>query len=209
MPDKSNIAAADEQLVEATLQGDISSFGIIVERYWDMVIAFAISKIDNAIDAEDIAQECFLKAYSQLHRLRNPSRFAGWLSKIAAQQCVNHIRKNAHRRITSSYTTYDVDTSAQAVACNSNPGLTDEQICFVRQTVSRLPEKFHKVIIMRFVFVFLPCGCSSYEQPGETAAEGRRRHQRTLRINQQQMMADLDTLMLLDKPSKLTDKRIP
>ena len=63
--------------------------------------------------------------------------------------------------------------------------------------------------IVLFVFVFLPCGCSSYEQMGETAAEGRRRHQRTLRINQQQMMADLDTLMLLDKPSKLTDKRIP
>jgi hypothetical protein len=63
--------------------------------------------------------------------------------------------------------------------------------------------------IVLFVFVFLPCGCSSYEQPGETAAEGRRRHQRALRINQQQMMADLDTLMLLDKPSKLTDKRIP
>lgn len=146
-----NLTAADEKLIEATLQGDISSFGIIVERYWDMVIAFALSRIDNAIDAEDIAQESFLKAYSQLHRLRNPSRFAGWLSKITAQQCVNHIRKNAHRRITSSYTTYDVDASAQAVACNSNPGLTDEQICFVRQTVSRLPEKFHKVIIMRFV----------------------------------------------------------
>jgi len=63
--------------------------------------------------------------------------------------------------------------------------------------------------IVLFVFIFLPCGCRSYEQPGETAAEGRRRHQRALRINQQQMMADLDTLMLLDKPSKLTDKRIP
>jgi len=63
--------------------------------------------------------------------------------------------------------------------------------------------------IVLFVFIFLLCGCRSYEQPGETAAEGRRRHQRTLRINRQQMTADLDELMLLDKPSKLTDKRIP
>jgi len=149
--DNPNVTAADEKLVEATLQGDISSFGIIVERYWDMVIAFAISRIDNAIDAEDIAQESFLKAYSQLHRLRNPSRFAGWLSKITAQQCVNHIRKNAHKIIASRYTTYDVNASAQAVVCNSNPGLTDEQAYFVRQTISRLPEKFRKVIIMRFV----------------------------------------------------------
>jgi len=63
--------------------------------------------------------------------------------------------------------------------------------------------------IVLCVLVFLSCGCSSYEQMGETAAEGRRRHQRNLRIQRQQLMADLDTLLLLDKPSKLTDKRIP
>jgi hypothetical protein len=65
------------------------------------------------------------------------------------------------------------------------------------------------VAVIVFVFVFLPCGCRSYEQMGETASEGRRRHQRNHRINQQQLMADLDTFWLVDKPSKLTDKRIP
>ena len=59
------------------------------------------------------------------------------------------------------------------------------------------------------VFIFLQCGCSSNEQMGETAAEGRRRHIRAQRINRQQLMADLDKFMLTDKPSKLTDKRIP
>ena len=63
--------------------------------------------------------------------------------------------------------------------------------------------------VILLVFVFLPCGCRSYEQMSETAAEGRRRHQRNLRINKQQLMADLDTFWLVDKPSKLTDKRIP
>ncbi|MHC4726402.1 MAG: RNA polymerase sigma factor, partial [Planctomycetota bacterium] len=87
MPKGHNITtASDEQLITVTRQGDIASFGIIVERYWDMVIAFALSKIGNTVDAEDIAQESFLKAYSQLHNLRNPSRFAGWLCKITTQQ---------------------------------------------------------------------------------------------------------------------------
>ena len=63
--------------------------------------------------------------------------------------------------------------------------------------------------VIVLVFVFLPCGCKSYEQMGETAAEGRRRHLRNQRLNQQQLMADLDSFMLMDKPSKLTDKRIP
>ncbi|MFH1884358.1 MAG: hypothetical protein ABIL62_16805 [Planctomycetota bacterium] len=65
------------------------------------------------------------------------------------------------------------------------------------------------LVIVLCALFFIPLGCSSYDQMGETAAEGRRRHKRALRINRQEMMADLDTLMLLDKPSKLTDKRIP
>jgi hypothetical protein len=64
------------------------------------------------------------------------------------------------------------------------------------------------VVVLCALFL-VPLGCKSYEQLGETAAEGRRRHERTARINRQEMMADLDMLMLLDKPSKLTDKRIP
>jgi hypothetical protein len=51
-------------------------------------------------------------------------------------------------------------------------------------------------------------GCS-FEQPGETAAEGSRRHKRVLRVNQSEMMSDIDTVLLLDQPSKLTEKRVP
>jgi len=63
--------------------------------------------------------------------------------------------------------------------------------------------------VILWILVFLPCGCKSYEQLGETAAEGRRRHERIARINNQEMMTDIDKFMLFDKPSKLTDKRIP
>ncbi len=59
------------------------------------------------------------------------------------------------------------------------------------------------------VLFLLAAGCSSYEQPGETAAEGRRRHLRNARINQQELMADVDKFMQTDKPSGLTDKRVP
>ncbi len=66
------------------------------------------------------------------------------------------------------------------------------------------------ILVVVLCALFLaPLGCKSYDQLGETAAEGHRRHKRTLRINRQEMMADLDELFHLDKPSKLTDKRIP
>jgi len=64
-------------------------------------------------------------------------------------------------------------------------------------------------VVILFALFLMPLGCSSYEQMGETAAEGHRRHKRVLRLNNNELMHDLDSFMLLDKPSKLTDKRIP
>jgi hypothetical protein len=63
--------------------------------------------------------------------------------------------------------------------------------------------------IILCILVFLPCGCSFFNQLGETTAEGNRRHKRVLRINRQELMADIDRVFQLDKPSTLTDKRIP
>ena len=65
------------------------------------------------------------------------------------------------------------------------------------------------LVVTSLILVFMPSGCSSFSQPGETAAEGHRRHLRTVRINQQEMMSDIDAALMLERPSRLTDKRIP
>jgi len=67
-----------------------------------------------------------------------------------------------------------------------------------------------KVILglMFVILAFLPCGCKS-TQPGETGAEVNRRHDRVARIDGEELRSDIDKFFLLDKPSKLTDKRIP
>ena len=61
--------------------------------------------------------------------------------------------------------------------------------------------------VLLCMVILLVAGCGA--QLGETRAEGSRRHSRVSRINNQAMMSDLDRLMLWDKPSRLTDKRIP
>ncbi|MCK5225403.1 MAG: hypothetical protein KAQ89_01660 [Planctomycetes bacterium] len=58
------------------------------------------------------------------------------------------------------------------------------------------------------VLVVLPFGCT-VAQPGETKAEGRRRHIRNSDICHVEMIQDIDKAMLWDKPSKLSDKKIP
>jgi hypothetical protein len=57
--------------------------------------------------------------------------------------------------------------------------------------------------------ILAACGCAFFDKPGETAAEGHRDHLRTLNVNNQEMMEDIDKVLLLDRPSRLTDKRVP
>ncbi len=63
------------------------------------------------------------------------------------------------------------------------------------------------LVVVLCALIFLPCGCG--RQLGETKAEASRRHDRVLRINHLEMMEDIDRVLLLDRPSRLTDKRIP
>jgi RNA polymerase sigma-70 factor (ECF subfamily) len=141
----------DKQLIDATLHGDKTAFGTIVERHWNMVIALALSKIDEPSEAEDIAQESFLKAYSQLHNLRNPDRFAGWLSKIVLQQCTNKIRRTVRCKTALGCNSTPLEDLDQKYTIKTNPGLSQSQIHFIRKIVRRLPEKFRDPLIMRFV----------------------------------------------------------
>jgi hypothetical protein len=65
------------------------------------------------------------------------------------------------------------------------------------------------LVVLLLLLVVLSTGCGLFNHPGKTAAEVNREHVRTLRVNQQEMMADIDKVLLVDKPSKLTDKRLP
>jgi hypothetical protein len=59
-----------------------------------------------------------------------------------------------------------------------------------------------------FLWSLLLSGCN-WRQPGQTSAEVERQHDRMLRLNTEMMMSDLDRVLLLDRPSMLTDKELP
>jgi len=143
--------ASNAELIEATRKGDLAAFGILTQRYWSLAVALGLSRLDNAADAEDIAQESFIKAYAKLGSLRDAQRFAGWLSRIVILQCVDARRRQQRRqRALGQQVSPDMGLDAAPVY-SSNPGLSSQQIRFVRQTIAELPEKFKQPIIMRFV----------------------------------------------------------
>jgi len=141
----------DEQLIRLVLGGRTAAFGTLVERYWKMAVAIALTRLADPAEAEDVAQESFLKAYCQLHTLRDPSRFGGWLSRIAIQQCANSVRTSARCKTALGCTATPLDELEAKPVEPANPGLTQSQAHFVRETVRRLPQKFQGLIVMRFV----------------------------------------------------------
>jgi RNA polymerase sigma factor (sigma-70 family) len=84
----------DQQLIEQTLKGDTSSFGKLVERYQDFVftIAYRIMKVRE--EAEEVAQDSFIKAYESLNSFRGESKFSSWLYSIAYRKALDALRKN-------------------------------------------------------------------------------------------------------------------
>ena len=68
----------------------------------------------------------------------------------------------------------------------------------------------YKTILAVVLYTLIICsaGCEYAAQPGETAAEGHRRHLRNLSINQQSMMGDIDRAALAEKPSTATPQKI-
>jgi len=141
----------DEQIIRLSLDGRPAAFGALVERYWKMVVALALTRLADPAEAEDVAQESFLKAYRHLHTLRDPSRFAGWLSRITLQQCADSVRAGVRCKTAFGCKATPLDGLEAKPAEPANPGLTPSQIHFVRETVRRLPEKFRSLIVMRFV----------------------------------------------------------
>ena len=63
--------------------------------------------------------------------------------------------------------------------------------------------------IMLCITAFAFIGCTSFDQLGETQAEGHRRHLRIMRISRQGLMEDIDTALLMDRPTRLVDKKVP
>ncbi len=87
----------------------------------------------------------------------------------------------------------------------------DRPICLVSDKEEMMKSVFlYKLVLAAILaaLALLPIACNK-AQLGETEAEAGRRHQRVFRINQSEMMADIDRTLLLDEPSRLTDKRIP
>ena len=78
---------SDSDLVRKSLQGDLESFELLIERYQQAVYNIAYYKSRNYFDAEDLAQDIFLAAFKALPTLKDINKFSSWLFGIAYNRC--------------------------------------------------------------------------------------------------------------------------
>src|SRR5690606_20710153 len=74
-------------------KGDHNAFGEIVEIYKDRIYQLCYRMLGNAHEAEDIAQEAFIRAYVNIERYNINRKFSTWLYRIATNLCIDRIRK--------------------------------------------------------------------------------------------------------------------
>lgn len=93
--------STDDHLVKRTLDGDISAFDVLVDRYRGLVHGLAYHVLGNFQDAEDIAQNAFIKAYDSLSILRDRAKFGIWLRVITLNLCKAWLRKSVKELLIS------------------------------------------------------------------------------------------------------------
>lgn len=88
----------DHQLIEKTLDGNTQAFSVLVERYQNYVFTIAVRMLRNREEAEEVAQDSFIKAFESLSTFRGESKFSSWLYSITYRKTLDRIRKNNNSR---------------------------------------------------------------------------------------------------------------
>jgi RNA polymerase sigma-70 factor (ECF subfamily) len=76
------VETSDAAIVQRVLGGDVEAFSILVERYHDHYVRFAVHLVGNREDAEEVVQDTFLRAYRALGRYEERERFGAWMLRI-------------------------------------------------------------------------------------------------------------------------------
>ena len=128
-------AATASALVAAAKAGDQRAFEALVRRYRRRIYALALHIVGHASEADDIAQDVFLKAYRALGSFEGRSQFFTWVYRMTVNRSLNARRDRARREERSDTLTDDPRVElAVAVDARDNPGLAAE----LRQTYARL-----------------------------------------------------------------------
>jgi RNA polymerase sigma-70 factor (ECF subfamily) len=139
----SRMGDAELELVSRSQKGDPAAFEELVRQYQRMVHALTYRMTGSAADAEDLAQEVFLRAYEQVGSFHGAARFSTWLYRIAINTCLNWRQSEARRQ--DLYARAATELAIQHAGNEARPGGSAEE---VQAALQKLPAKQRAAIVL-------------------------------------------------------------
>jgi RNA polymerase sigma-70 factor (ECF subfamily) len=144
----------DQEIITAAQAGDKQAFAQIIREHHPRVILLCRSMLQNNAAADDAAQEVFIKVYNRLRSFDGRSELATWLHRIAANHCIDALRKLAREKTQSLGEVEITDKGQGAAAVDAKYEVED--------LLKDLPEAQRTAIILREIQGF------SYEEIAQT-----------------------------------------
>lgn len=146
----------DQQLVERVQAGQMAAFDILVRKYQHRILAVIGRYVKDFADAQDVAQETFLRAYRAIGNFRGDSAFYTWVYKIAVNTAKNHLVAAKRRPPTDDVAVEDAlhfssDSQLKDRATPENELLREEIEQHVYAAIQDLPEELATAISLREV----------------------------------------------------------
>jgi RNA polymerase sigma-70 factor (ECF subfamily) len=147
--------ASDLSLVRRVQRGDKGAFDALVLKYQHKLVKLVMRYVRNPAEAEDIAQEAFIKAYRALPQFRGDSAFYTWLYRIAINTAKNAVVSRDRSPIeydldrNSSDESYDMQARMKDPDTPEGLVLTDEIRSTVNAAIDALPEDLRTAIVLR------------------------------------------------------------
>ncbi|RLQ93248.1 RNA polymerase sigma factor SigW [Falsibacillus albus] len=142
--------------IKQVIKGDQNAFSEIVELYKDKVFQICFRILGNRHEAEDIAQEAFLRAYVNIESFNQKRKFSTWLFRIATNLCIDRIRKkkpdyylDAEVAGTEGLNMYSQVAADVVMPEDELENLELRDI--IQQEILKLPQKYRSVIVLKYI----------------------------------------------------------
>jgi RNA polymerase sigma-70 factor (ECF subfamily) len=136
---------ADEDLVLQSQNGSVAAFETLIRSHQTMIHALTFRMTGSPADAEDLAQETFIRAYEQISRFKGGAKFTTWLYSIAVHACLNWRRDEARRF--QAHVDCAGEMAAQQAATAVSPA-ENEMAQHAQAALIRLPAKQRAAIVL-------------------------------------------------------------